>query len=250
MENVTQNPQGVPAVQNGEAVQTAPQVPPQAQPQQPQTPVPSQTTQVPPQAQPQQPTSAPAPGNPPQNTAPEIPESIVSQEDQNRYGEELAREGRLSDASYAELAKKGLPRDLVDQFIQGQQAASERFFSEVYEFVGGKARYDEMMRWASANLSEEEKASYNEMLGSSKTTTIKAGLTALFNAFEKASPTPPAAQLSGTGSSAGAVGGSDIYTSREEMAADMGKDDYWKNPAEQRRVAEKISRSVAAGIKL
>lgn len=248
MENVTQNPQGVPAVQNGEAAQTAPQVSPQVPPQQ-QTPVPAQTAQVPPQAQPQ-PTPAPAPGNPPQNTAPEIPESIVSQEDQNRYGEELARDGKLSDASYAELAKKGLSRDLVDQFIQGQQAASERFFGEVYEFVGGKARYDEMMRWASANLSEEEKASYNEMLGSNKTTTIKAGLTALFNAFEKASPTPPAAQLSGTGSAAGAVGGSDIYTSREEMAADMGKDDYWKNPAEQRRVAEKISRSVAAGIKL
>ena len=248
MEDVTQNPQGVPASQNGEAVQTAPQVPPQAQPQ-PQTPVPAQTPQVPPQAQPQ-PAPAPAPGNPPQNTAPEIPESIVSQEDQTRYGEELARDGKLSDASYAELAKKGLPRDLVDQFIQGQQAASERFFGEVYQFVGGKERYDEMMRWASANLSEEEKASYNEMLGSRKTTTIKAGLTALFNAFEKASPTPPAAQLSGTGSAAGAVGGSDIYTSREEMAADMGKDDYWKNPAEQRRVAEKISRSVAAGIKL
>ena len=248
MEDATQNPQGVPASQNGEAVQTAPQVPPQAQPQ-PQTPVPAQTPQVPPQAQPQ-PTPAPAPGNPPQNTAPEIPESIVSQEDQTRYGEELARDGKLSDASYAELAKKGLPRDLVDQFIQGQQAASERFFGEVYQFVGGKERYDEMMRWASANLSEEEKASYNEMLGSRKTTTIKAGLTALFNAFEKASPTPPAAQLSGTGSAAGAVGGSDIYTSREEMAADMGKDDYWKNPAEQRRVAEKISRSVAAGIKL
>lgn len=248
MEDVTQNPQGVPSAQNGEAVQTAPQVPPQAQPQ-PQTPVPSQTAQVPPQAQPQ-PTPAPAPGNPPQNTAPEIPESIVSQEDQTRYGEELARDGKLSDASYAELAKKGLPRDLVDQFIQGQQAASERFFGEVYQFVGGKERYDAMMRWASANLSEEEKASYNEMLGSKKTTTIKAGLTALFNAFEKASPTPPAAQLSGTGSAAGAVGGSDIYTSREEMAADMGKDDYWKNPAEQRRVAEKISRSVAAGIKL
>lgn len=246
MEEVNQNPQGVPASQNGEAVQTAPQVPPQVPPQ---TPVPAQTAQVPPQAQPQ-PTPAPAPGNPPQNTDPEIPESIVSQEDQNRYGEELARDGKLSDASYAELAKKGLSRDLVDQFIQGQQVASERFFGEVYEFVGGKARYDEMMRWASANLSEEEKASYNEMLGSNKTTTIKAGLTALFNAFEKASPTPPAAQLSGTGSAAGAVGGSDIYTSREEMAADMGKDDYWKNPAEQRRVAEKISRSVAAGIKL
>lgn len=195
MEEVTQNPQGVPAVQNGEAVQAAPQVPPQAQQQTPQpTPVPAQT----PQAQPQQP--APAPAQTPQNTATEIPESIVSQEDQNRYGEELARDGRLSDASYAELAKKGLSRDLVDQFIQGQQAASERFFGEVYEFVGGKARYDEMMRWASANLSEEEKASYNEMLGSNKTTTIKAGLTALFNAFEKASPTPPAAQLSGTGS--------------------------------------------------
>lgn len=249
MEDATQNPQGVPASQNGEAVQTAPQVPPQAQPQ-PQTPVSAQTPQVPPQAQPQPQAPAPAPGNPPQNTAPEIPESIVSQEDQTRYGEELARDGKLSDASYAELAKKGLPRDLVDQFIQGQQAASERFFGEVYQFVGGKERYDEMMRWASANLSEEEKASYNEMLGSRKTTTIKAGLTALFNAFEKASPTPPAAQLSGTGSAAGAVGGSDIYTSREEMAADMGKDDYWKNPAEQRRVAEKISRSVAAGIKL
>lgn len=242
MEDVTQNPQGVPASQNGEAVQTAPQVQPQAQPQ-PQTPVPSQTAQAQPQTTPQQTT-------PPQNTAPEIPESIVSQEDQTRYGEELARDGKLSDASYAELAKKGLPRDLVDQFIQGQQAASERFFGEVYQFVGGKDRYDAMMRWASANLSEEEKASYNEMLGSKKTTTIKAGLTTLFNAFEKASPTPPAAQLSGTGSAAGAVGGSDIYTSREEMAADMGKDDYWKNPAEQRRVAEKISRSVAAGIKL
>lgn len=245
MDDVNQNPQNVQPGQSPSPPAVPPNTPavqPEQTPQQPQTP------QVPPQAQPQ-PTPAPAPGNPPQ-TAPEIPESIVSQEDQNRYGEELARDGKLSDASYAELAKKGLPRDLVDQFIQGQQAASERFFGEVYKFVGGKERYDAMMRWASASLTEEEKASYNGMLGSKSITTIKAGLSALFNAFEKASPTPPAAQLSGTGSTAGAVGGSDIYTSREEMAADMGKDDYWKNPAEQRRVAEKISRSVAAGIKL
>ena len=234
MDDVNQNPQNVQPGQSPSPPAVPPDTPavqPEQTPQQPQTP---------PQQTPQQ----------PQNTAPEIPESIVSQEDQNRYGEELARDGKLSDASYAELAKKGLPRDLVDQFIQGQQAASERFFGEVYKFVGGKERYDAMMRWASASLTEEEKASYNGMLGSKSITTIKAGLSALFNAFEKASPTPPAAQLSGTGSTAGAVGGSDIYTSREEMAADMGKDDYWKNPAEQRRVAEKISRSVAAGIKL
>lgn len=245
MDDVNQNPQNIQPGQSPSPPAVPPNTPAVQQEQTPQQP---QTPQVPPQAQPQ-PTPAPAPGNPPQ-TAPEIPESIVSQEDQNRYGEELARDGKLSDASYAELAKKGLPRDLVDQFIQGQQAASERFFGEVYKFVGGKDRYDAMMRWASASLTEEEKASYNGMLGSKSITTIKAGLSALFNAFEKASPTPPAAQLSGTGSTAGAVGGSDIYTSREEMAADMGKDDYWKNPAEQRRVAEKISRSVAAGIKL
>lgn len=237
MDDVNQNPQNVQPGQSPSPPAVPPNTPavqPEQTPQQPQTP----------QQTPQQPQT------PPQQTAPEIPESIVSQEDQNRYGEELARDGKLSDASYAELAKKGLPRDLVDQFIQGQQAASERFFGEVYKFVGGKERYDAMMRWASASLTEEEKASYNGMLGSKSITTIKAGLSALFNAFEKASPTPPAAQLSGTGSTAGAVGGSDIYTSREEMAADMGKDDYWKNPAEQRRVAEKISRSVAAGIKL
>lgn len=240
MDDVNQNPQNV---QPGQSP-SPPAVPPNTPAVQPE-----QTPQVPPQT-PQQPQTPPPQTPPQQNTAPEIPESIVSQEDQNRYGEELARDGKLSDASYAELAKKGLPRDLVDQFIQGQQAASERFFGEVYKFVGGKERYDAMMRWASASLTEEEKASYNGMLGSKSITTIKAGLSALFNAFEKASPTPPAAQLSGTGSTAGAVGGSDIYTSREEMAADMGKDDYWKNPAEQRRVAEKISRSVAAGIKL
>ena len=42
----------------------------------------------------------------------------------------------------------------------------------------------------------------------------------------------------------------DVYASRAEMAADMAKSEYWSNPAEQRRVAEKIQRSKAAGVKL
>ena len=74
----------------------------------------------------------------------------------DKYYQEYADSQELSEASYAELEKTGLSKDLVDSYIQGQTALAEKQSSEMFNEVGGKESYDSMINWASENLSETE----------------------------------------------------------------------------------------------
>lgn len=95
------------------------------------------------------------------------PESTgLSQEDLAPLYEEFAKEGKLSDASYAALEAKGLPRALVDGYVQGQQALIESRANSVYKAVGGKEVVEKALTWAAKNLSKAEQDAYNQATAS------------------------------------------------------------------------------------
>src|SRR3954468_23088707 len=84
---------------------------------------------------------------PPQNTpAPEQKQEQANQElaqglanagvSINDFQAEYARDGKLSDESYAKLAKAGYPRQFVDDHIRGQEALFERQAKEIFDSVG------------------------------------------------------------------------------------------------------------------
>ena len=79
----------------------------------------------------------------------------------NKYEQEVAENGKLSDESYTDLEKKGFTRQQVDQYIQGQTAYAETVKNTIYNSVGGQEQYVEIINWASQSMTEDVINDYN-----------------------------------------------------------------------------------------
>lgn len=74
-----------------------------------------------------------------------------------------AENGALSDEHYADLAKKGFPKEIVDSYISGQQALADKQVETVLaNSVGSKEEFEKLSAWASANLTDSELATFNK----------------------------------------------------------------------------------------
>ena len=98
----------------------------------------------------------------------------TSSVDINRYVEEyVSNDKQLSEDSYKELADKGLSKELIDDYIRAKEAESQVFTNSIYEMVGGKDSYTELVTWASENLTEAQVAEFNKITSSNNPEAIK-----------------------------------------------------------------------------
>jgi hypothetical protein len=147
--------------------------------------------------------------------------------------------GELDEDAYAKLEKSGIPKHVVDSFIQGQEALLDRTRNEVFGSVGGEENYQAMVGWAADTLPIEEVEAYNKAVNSADLNTAKmavAGLKARFNASEGFEPTR---SVKGTTAQVS----SQSYRSLAEMRAEMSDPRYKVDPAFRREVEKKLSNS-------
>lgn len=83
-----------------------------------------------------------------------------------KYEQEVADNGSLSDKSYAELEKQGFSRSQVDTYIQGQQAYAATVRDSIYNSVGGEESYTDLIQWVSTNMDEATITEYNDAVAS------------------------------------------------------------------------------------
>jgi len=69
---------------------------------------------------------------------------------------ELAKDGKLSEATLESLEKAGYPRALVNAYVQGQMAQVAAYETSVQGLVGGAEQYGKLIDWASKNLTPGE----------------------------------------------------------------------------------------------
>ena len=151
---------------------------------------------------------------------------------------EYAEKGELDEKSYEALEKAGIPKDYVNQFIEGQKAIADQQASSIKNMVGGSEAYTEMTAWAAENMSEEEKTAYNTAVNSKDIETAKLAVVGLKAKFEKANGNEPNL-LEGKGTVSGEKG----YASWAEVTRAMSDDRYSKDPAYQAMVQEKLANS-------
>ena len=84
----------------------------------------------------------------------------------DKFYNEFAEEGKLTETSYGELAKLGLDKQVVDAYIEGQTALADQKNNSIMSTVGGKEQYTEMVNWASKNMSTEEITAFNNTIES------------------------------------------------------------------------------------
>lgn len=160
--------------------------------------------------------------------------------DMPSLSKEFAESGTLSEESYAKLDKAGLSKDIVDSFIEGQQARAEIARTQAFSITEGKEGYSAMVAYAQANLTEAEISAYNEAVNSPIASVRDLAIRGMWSRY--------AGETSGTGGElltgkTGSKGGSDVYQSRAEMMADMSDPKYKADEAFRNKVSAKLARS-------
>jgi len=157
----------------------------------------------------------------------------------DKFYSEFAENGSLAETSYAELAKQGLTKELVDGYIEGQKSLSDNAINVVHEVAGGKERYAELIDWASKNLSDAEQTAFNNMVDAGNTDQSKFAVQGLMSrAGMTNNPTQPEL-FQGTSD----ITPTDSYQSVSQVTDAMNDPRYEKDPSYRKKVTDKLGRS-------
>lgn len=152
--------------------------------------------------------------------------------------DEWTETGNLSEDSFNTLAESGIPREIVESFIQGQAALVSNEADQVRNEVGGEEAYNSMLTWAEQNLSTDEQAAYNSMVESGNLAQAKVAAKGLYAQMVSAGGKPPTITQGGTkGPSVQPFG------STAQITKAMSDPRYANDPAYRQEVQNRISMS-------
>ena len=154
------------------------------------------------------------------------------------YYKEFADAGTLSEKSYADLAKMGLDKQLVDGYIAGQKAIAQSEIQQVHSIVGGEENYKQLLDWSTKNLNEAEATAFNDMLDTGTIEQIKLAVSAIANRAGISGQEKPRMLEGDTTAST-----ADAFESIAQVTQAMNDPRYDKDPAYRKQVEMKIARS-------
>ena len=152
----------------------------------------------------------------------------------------VASNGKLDDSDYEALEASGITRQMVDSYIQGQQALGEALQQRVQAHVGGKEAFDSVMEWAAGGgLTVAEAKAFNEIVDTGSEASVLMALDGLKAKYAAAGQQTP--QLLGGGRPNTQVTG--VYTSTRQLMNDMADPRYANDPAFRQQVEMRLARS-------
>ena len=166
----------------------------------------------------------------------------------NTYFQE--NNGTLSDDMYGKLEQAGLSKNLVDSYLEGvrqqtgmqQQAQapilSDAEVNEVHNIAGGKDGYEQLMNWASDNMSDADAKSFDEVIETGNKAAVTFAVKALMGQYEDA-----VGRDSNLVQGKAADNSGDVYRSMAEVVRDMNNPEYDRDPAVRADVQRKLERS-------
>ena len=152
--------------------------------------------------------------------------------------EEYRSNDGLTNESYDKLAAAGIPREIVDQFIAGQEATVAQQRSSLMNEAGGEQAYQDMTEWASDNFSDAEIDAFNRTLESGDPSSVRMAVAGLKARFEADQSSEPRRTVSGE-----AATGNNAYRSIAELMTDMNNPKYHNDVAFRADVEAKLARS-------
>ena len=153
--------------------------------------------------------------------------------------------GTLEPGDYEQLAEAGFNRDMVDAYLSGLQykqtqdtALSVKEVASIKQSLGGEAEYNKMIEWAASNLSADEVEGFNQIINTQPITAVKMAITGLHARYSAVEGREP--KFIGGRAPKGST---DKFESTAQLVAAMSDPKYSTDPAYQRKVQEKLSRS-------
>lgn len=153
--------------------------------------------------------------------------------------EEYQANQGLTEATYESLAKSGIPKEVVDSYIAGQEQLATSLRTTMFDSVGGEEAYGSMMEWASTNLTPNETEAYNDTMNSGNSDQIQMTVHGLKARYTAANGSDPKL-ISGDTTSANAGGRFDSVAQLTEAMRDPR---YAKDSAFRQSVQNKLSNS-------
>ena len=110
----------------------------------------------------------------------------------------VENEGTLSDEMYETLGKAGLNKSLVDSYLEGVRnkvgieqsvqpnVLSDAEVAEVHSIAGGKDGYEQLMSWASDNLSDADAKNFDDVIATANKPAVTFAVKALMGQYEDA----------------------------------------------------------------
>jgi hypothetical protein len=158
----------------------------------------------------------------------------------------FAKDGKLSDADYAALAKASggfLSPKVIDQFIGNQLAtaakAQEQYKAQAVAIAGGETQLNTLLAWAGglpATIANDLNARLADPVR------MEGALIELQERFRQAAHAGGSMPLI----QGGGAGGSSVYANNNEMRADIRHADYNRDPNYTAAVNAKVERSIRA----
>lgn len=150
--------------------------------------------------------------------------------------------GKLEEGDYAALEKIGVPKQIVDSYIEALTVAREANQAKAFEYAGGQEKLNEALNWAATNLDRQEIDAINKQLASAN---WKLGIDALMARHSKTAKGSAEPKLvTGEPSNGGEAG----FANHAEMIAAINKRDakgsrlYDTDPTYRAQVREKVAR--------
>ena len=148
----------------------------------------------------------------------------------------IENNGRLSDQTYSELAKKGITPSQVELYAEGVKAKSQAELNALASVVGGQEQLQALDAWAGNALDANELAEVNSVLQTGSQYMKQMVLKNLNERFVAEN----GSQKNLIDASYGTTNGTpDAYLSADEIMADMAKPEYRTNEGFRMRVSKK-----------
>jgi hypothetical protein len=129
---------------------------------------------------------------------------------------EYQKDGKLSEATMADLASRGITAEMVASHVAGLQAQTDVVKSYALEGIG-EDKYGQVVTWAKDNLGPADIEAYNKLVDGAKTKEeMKAAVANLVARYENANGREP--NLLGI---KGTAPNADVYRDLSQMQADM-----------------------------
>tara|TARA_R110000824_G_scaffold105995_6_gene250573 strand:+ start:582 stop:1361 length:780 start_codon:yes stop_codon:yes gene_type:complete len=161
------------------------------------------------------------------------------------FTDEYAEQGELSSKSLGKLSEMGFPKELVENYMAGQEALGRVGTVEEQEImnsVGGTDSYKDMTEWARDSLSEQELSAYNNTMNTGDSDAVEFAAKGLQARYQAANSTPNL--LTGEARGGGKGQG---FRSNAELVKAMSDPRYANDPAYQEDVQKRLAVSDILG---
>ena len=156
--------------------------------------------------------------------------------------EEFTNNGELSDETYDSLAQAGIPREMVDAYIAGQQSLVDNQTSAIHNTIGGVDEYEAMAKWAGENLADEELDAYNDIVESGTVSQATVAVKGLYAQYKSLGGGEPSLEKGGTSATDAGV---KPFASAAEVTRAMRDPKYAEDSGYRKIVEQRLAVTTA-----